>query len=157
MFIVTSKIHTNRSMRNEILPAVSAIILNERGEVLMQRRSDTKKWCIISGHVEFGESVEQAIIREVMEETNTSSEVIRLIGVYSSPIYTTYYYPDRTVQYVVTYFEVRLESEIRSDWKNHETEEFGYFPIDNLPLEIDLINPNWLSDALSKDASGFIR
>lgn len=144
-------------MRNEILPAVSAIILNEKGEVLMQRRTDTKKWCIISGHVEFGESVEQAIIREVMEETNTCSEVVRLIGVYSSPLYTTYYYPDRTVQYVVTYFEVKLGGEIRPGFTNHESEEFGYFPVDNLPLEIDLINPYWLSDALSKDAFGFIR
>ena len=72
-------------MRKEILPAVSAIILNENGEVLMQRRMDTKKWCIISGHVEFGESVEEAMIREVFEETNVKSEVLRLIGVYSSP------------------------------------------------------------------------
>lgn len=144
-------------MRKEILPAVSAIILNGNGEVLMQRRMDTKKWCIISGHVEFGESVEEAMIREVYEETNVKSEVLRLIGVYSSPTYTTYFYPDRTVQYVVTYFEVKLHGQIRPGLTNRESIEFAYFPLDRLPKEIDLINPFWLTDALDATSKVFIR
>jgi 8-oxo-dGTP diphosphatase len=144
-------------LRKEILPAVSAIILNEKREVLLQRRKDTKKWCIISGHVEFGESVEEAMIREVLEETNVKSEVVRLIGVYSSPDYTTYFYADRTVQYVVTYFEVKLKEQIQPGLSNSESEEFAYFPLDKLPKEIDLINPNWLSDALDYNSGAFIR
>jgi 8-oxo-dGTP diphosphatase len=140
----------------EILPAVSAIIFNEHREILMQKRMDTKKWCIISGHVEFGESVEEAMIREVMEEINVQSEVTRLIGVYSSPIYTTYFYPEKTVQYVVTYFEVKLRGQIQHGFTNGESEEFAYFPLNKLPKEIDLINPNWLSDALDV-ARVFIR
>ena len=142
--------------KKEILPAVSAIILNEK-EILMQRRSDTKKWCIISGHVEFGESVEEAIVREVMEETNVHCQVTRLIGVYSSPAYTTYYHADRTVQYVVSYFEVKLNGEIQDGLTNSESIEFGYFPLDRLPEEIDLINPFWLSDALDASSNAFIR
>jgi len=144
-------------MKKEILPAVSAIIFNENREVLLQRRKDTKKWCVISGHVEFGESIEEAMIREVMEETNVRSEVVRLIGVYSSPVYTTYYYPDRTVQYVVTYFEVRLKDSIQQGLTNSESEEFAYFPADQLPQETDLMNPNWLADALDANAGVFIR
>lgn len=144
-------------MIKEILPAVSAIILNYKREILMQKRADTRKWCIISGHVEFGESVEDAIIREVREEASVPSEVIRLIGVYSSPQYTTYYYPDRVVQYVVTYFEVKLLSSIPPDLTNAETERFNYFPINALPQDLDLINPFWLSDALSGDNGGYIR
>lgn len=135
-------------IRKEILPAVSAVIFNDNGEILMQRRRDTNKWCIISGHVEFGESVEEAIIREVWEEANVKSEVARLIGVYSSPVYTTYFHGDRTVQYVVTYFEVKLTEEIQPGISNHESIEFAYFPLDNMPADIDLINPNWLADAL---------
>lgn len=143
--------------KKEILPAVSAIILNENQEILMQRRMDTKKWCIISGHVEFGESVEEAIIREVMEETNVQCKVERLIGVYSSPAYTTYYYPDRTVQYVVTYFAVKLSGQIQPGLTNSESIEFAYFPLDRLPEEIDLINPFWLTDALAAQSHAFIR
>jgi len=144
-------------MKKEILPAVSAIILNDNREILMQKRADTKKWCIISGHVEFGESVEEAIIREVFEEANVPSEVLRLIGVYSSPKYTTYHYADRVVQYVVTYFEVKLLSSIEVGFRNTETEEFGYFPLHSLPREIDLINPFWLTDALTDSTKAFIR
>jgi ADP-ribose pyrophosphatase YjhB (NUDIX family) len=142
--------------KKEILPAVSAIIFNEKREILMQRRMDTKKWCIISGHVEFGESVEDAIIREVQEETNVASEVVRLIGVYSTPSFTTYFYPERVVQYVVNYFEVKLLGQIPDGLKNNECEEVSYFPIDKLPEEIDLISPHWLADALNS-ARVFIR
>ena len=123
----------------------------------MQRRTDTKKWCIISGHVEFGESVEEAIIREVKEETNVQCKVERLIGVYSSPAYTTYYYPDRTVQYVVTYFAVKLNGQIQPGLANSERIECAYFPLNHLPEEIDLINPFWLTDALDATPNAFFR
>lgn len=144
-------------MKKEILPAVSAIIFNERNEILMQRRMDTRKWCIISGHVEFGETVKEAMLREVMEETNVESEIVRLIGVYSSPAYTTYYYPERIVQYVVTYFELKLKGPIQDGLTNSESMEFSYFPIENLPVDLDLINPYWLTDALDHREKAFIR
>lgn len=142
---------------NEILPAVSAMIFNDRGEILLQRRRDTGKWCIISGHVEFGESIEEAIVREIREEIGVTSLVKRLIGVYSSPAYTTYYYADRTVHYVVTYFEVELLESIAVGVTNIETAEVAYFSPDNLPDDLDLVNPNWLADAVSVRAGAFIR
>ena len=145
------------NVKTEILPAVSAIIFNEHGDVLLQRRRNTGKWCIISGHVEFGESVEEAMVREIMEELNVVSSVKRLIGVYSSPAYATYYYPERTVQYVVTYFEVELLGKIEPDWANAETAAIGFFPPDDLPSDLDLVNPNWLADALNSGPEAFIR
>jgi 8-oxo-dGTP diphosphatase len=84
----------------QILPAVAAVIFNDNGEVLLQKRKDVNKWCIISGHVEFGETIEAAILREIEEETNTKANIVRLIGVYSSPSSQTYNYNDRTVQYI---------------------------------------------------------
>lgn len=143
--------------QNEILPAVSAIIFNHKREILMQRRKDTQKWCIISGHVEFGETVEEAIVREVKEEINVDSEVVRLIGVYSSPDYATYHYGQRTVQYVVTYFEVKLKEPVQQGLTNDESEEVAYFSLDKLPSPMDLINPNWLKDALDSRSVAFIR
>jgi len=143
--------------KTEILPAVSAIIFNDRGEVLLQKRRDTGKWCILSGHVEFGETIEEAIIREILEETGLTSEVKRLIGVYSSPEFATYYYADRTVQYVITYFEVNLIGNIPADFSNSETVAIAYFPPDNLPPDLDMVNPYWLADALSLQNHAFIR
>lgn len=143
--------------RNEILPAVSAVIFNDQRELLLQKRADTGKWCIVSGHVEFGETVQQAMIREVLEETGAGSKIIRLIGVYSAPEYSTYYYPDRTVQYVVTFFEVKLLDAIPEGMSNAESEAFAYFAPHQLPPDLDLVNPNWLADALDPRAGVFIR
>lgn len=143
--------------KKEILPAVSAAIFDERKSLLLQKRKDTGKWCIVSGHVEFGETVQQAMLREVLEETGARSEIVRLIGVYSTPQYSTYYYPDRTVQYVVTFFEVRLLDPIPAGLHNAESEAFAYFAPDRLPAELDLVNPNWLADALDPQAGVFVR
>jgi 8-oxo-dGTP pyrophosphatase MutT (NUDIX family) len=144
-------------VKQEILPAVSAVIFNDRKELLLQKRADTGKWCILSGHVEFGETVQQAMLREVLEETGTQSEIVRLIGVYSTPEYSTYYHPDRDVQYVVTFFEVKLLDPIAEGWSNAESEAFAYFAPHQLPADLDLVHPNWLADALDPRASVFIR
>jgi 8-oxo-dGTP diphosphatase len=143
--------------QQQILPAVAAAIFNHKGEVLLQKRSDVNKWCIISGHVEFGETVEHAILREIKEETNTAATITRLIGVYSSPQSQTYEYTNKTVQYVTSYFEVQLSNEPDPGYSNNETRELRFFPPAELPSDMALINHHWLSDALDRNNSVFIR
>jgi 8-oxo-dGTP pyrophosphatase MutT (NUDIX family) len=144
-------------IKKEILPAVSAVIFNAKGEVLLQKRNDVNRWCIICGHVEFGESVEEAILREIEEEINMKAEIVLLIGVYSSPASATYYHPDRTVQYVTTYFEIRLTGDPDLAFSNNETLDLKFFPKDNLPADLDQLNPYWLHDALDQTTRAFIR
>ncbi|WP_114791181.1 NUDIX domain-containing protein [Niabella yanshanensis] len=141
----------------QILPAVAAIVFNDAGEVLLQKRRDVDQWGIISGHVEFGETVEEAIKREIKEETNSKAIILRLIGVYSSPASQTYRYGDRTVQYVTSYFEAIIEEKIDLDFFNQETAALEFFNIDNMPVDMAQINPYWLSDALSKEQKVFLR
>lgn len=144
-------------MNKQILPAVAAAIFNEKAEILLQRRKDVNQWCIISGHVEFGETIEQAVLREIEEETNSKADLIRFIGVYSSPASQTYTYHDRTVQYVTSYFEARLTTEIAEGFSNNETQELKFFSTDQLPGDLATINPYWLSDAMTKEKTVFIR
>ena len=134
-----------------ILPAVAAAIFNEKGEILLQRRKDLHKWCIPSGHVEFGESVEEAILREIYEEIGVTAEIRRLIGVYSSPASQTYTYGERVVQYVTSYFEVGLTNALPADYCNEEIYELRFFSPHRLPQNMALMNDNWLDDALAKD------
>jgi len=142
---------------NQILPAVAAAIFNDKGEILLQKRKDVNQWCIISGHVEFGETIEAAILREIEEETNTKANIKRFIGVYSSPTSQTYNYKDRTVQYVTSYFEATLSGSIPSNFSNEETSELKFFNVTNLPGNMALINPDWLTDALNNTSAVFIR
>jgi len=141
----------------EIRPAVAAAIFNEGGEILLQKRRDVNSWCLISGHVEFGETVEEAIIREVKEETNTTATIIRLIGIYSSPASQTYDYKNKTVQYVTSYFEVKLTDTLPPGFSNEETQELKFFSPERLPHNRALMNANWLTDALSRDKTVFVR
>lgn len=140
-----------------ILPAVAAAIFNDNGEILLQKRKDVNKWCIISGHVEFGETIENAVLREIEEETNVKATIVRLIGVYSSPDSQTYFYRNETVQYITSYFEARLTKAICPDFSNDETQELKFFKPENIPDDLALINSNWLEDALSKIGITFVR
>lgn len=140
----------------QILPAVAAAIFNDKGEVLLQKRKDVNKWCIISGHVEFGETIEAAILREIEEETNTKANIVRFIGIYSSPSSQTYNYQERTVQYITSYFEAKLTNPININFSNNETQELRFFNPENLPNDFALINSNWLTDTLNKETV-FIR
>ena len=143
--------------KQEILPAVAAIIFNDHGDILLQRRKDVDQWCILSGHVEFGESITEAILREIKEETNTNAAIVRFIGIYSSPVFQTYHYPDRSVQYVTAYFEAKFTALVDLNFTNHETSALRFFPPEQLPVQLALMNPAWLTDALNKQEAPFLR
>lgn len=55
------------------------------GRVLLTQREDFEVWCLPGGGVEPGESLAQAAIREVREETGLEVELVRLVGIYSRP------------------------------------------------------------------------
>ncbi|HCU96032.1 MAG TPA: NUDIX hydrolase [Actinobacteria bacterium] len=75
----------NAPQANSIVPAVSAIVPDSDGRILLIRRTDNDYWSIPGGGVEPGESVSQAVTREVREETGIDCEVSGLVGIYSNP------------------------------------------------------------------------
>lgn len=58
---------------------------NFRGIVLIERSHDPKGLALPGGFVDLGERVEEALVREMKEETNLEVEISRLLGVYSDP------------------------------------------------------------------------
>lgn len=70
---------------NSLVVAASAVVVNERGEILLHRRSDNAMWSVPGGAMELGESIAETVVREVKEETGLEVEIERLVGIYSDP------------------------------------------------------------------------
>jgi ADP-ribose pyrophosphatase YjhB (NUDIX family) len=81
----------NAPRANSIVPAVSAIVTDDQGRILLIRRTDNKYLAIPGGGVEPGESVSQATAREVKEETGMDCEVTGVVGIYSNPNHVAAY------------------------------------------------------------------
>jgi len=66
---------------------VDGVIIDKNRILLVKRGNEPfkGKWSLPGGFVEYGETVENAVVREILEETNLSSDVKELIGVYSDP------------------------------------------------------------------------
>lgn len=67
--------------------AVDGVILVDDAIVLVKRRNPpyAGMWALPGGFVEYGETVEDAVKREIMEETGLAVEIEKLAGVYSDP------------------------------------------------------------------------
>jgi 8-oxo-dGTP pyrophosphatase MutT (NUDIX family) len=115
-------------------PAAAACIRDEQGRILLVRRSDgVNLWSFPGGAMELGERADEAVVREVREETGLEVEPVMLIGVYSSPDFAITYPNGDQVQPVILFFECRvLDGTLQPDME--EVLEGRYFgPDDELP------------------------
>jgi 8-oxo-dGTP diphosphatase len=115
-----------------LLPGVSAVVVSDAGEVLLQKRSDFGTWGLLGGILDPGEDPADAIVREVFEESAVEVEPVRISGVYTTPPIT---YPngDRAV-YVITTFLCRATGGAGPRVNDDESLEVRYFRPSELPL-----------------------
>jgi 8-oxo-dGTP diphosphatase len=66
---------------------VDGAILIDKKILLIKRKNEPfkGKWALPGGFVEYGEKVEDAVIREIFEETNLKTKISDIIGIYSDP------------------------------------------------------------------------
>ena len=76
---------------NSVVPAVSAIVTDLQDRILLILRTDNGYWSIPGGGLNPGESVSDAAVREVREETGIDCQVTGLVGIYSDPNHVAAY------------------------------------------------------------------
>lgn len=111
----------------------AAIIVNENGQILLQKRADRDKWGLPGGCQELNERFQDTIIREIKEETNldVNEEDLELLEIVSGPTRRNNYpngdvVINNTVLYCVRKYSGTL------NW-DEESKEMRFFDIDNIP------------------------
>src|SRR5947209_4835658 len=100
---------------------VFALIFNHEQQILLGHRRDIDWWNLPGGGMEVGETVDEAICREVREETGLEVKVEQLVGVYSKP---------QKQEVVLTFLCQIVGGTLQS---TEETRESRYFAPEVLP------------------------
>jgi len=109
-----------------------ALIINDKNEILLLKRADNLDtdaglWTRPGGKVEFHESVEAAVKREVYEETGIKVEIVKFLQ------NTDDFYENKTRHWVTFGYLVKYVSGEVKNMEPHKHTELRWFPIDQLP------------------------
>ena len=110
------------------LPAAASLVLDEERRVLLVKRKcppSEGMWCLPIGFAELGETIAEAALRELSEETGVDGRILRLIDADS---WFGKYYGDL----LVVTFEVEKAGGVETP--GDDASEVEYFPIDRLPV-----------------------
>ncbi|MDX3764606.1 MULTISPECIES: NUDIX domain-containing protein [unclassified Streptomyces] len=120
----------NAPKANSIVPSVTAVALNEAGEVLLIHKTDNDLWALPGGGVDVGESVADAAVRETKEETGFDVEVTGLVGLYTNPAHVMAYDDGEVRQQFSICFTARIiGGELRT---SSESKEVAFVAADRL-------------------------
>jgi 8-oxo-dGTP diphosphatase len=109
------------------LPVAAAVVLNEQREVLLVKRLNPPhqdEWCLPTGFAELDETIEEASLRELVEETGIQGRILRLLSASSTQ---SSFYGDL----LFVCFEVeKLGGRIKP---GDDALDLAFFPIDAIP------------------------
>ncbi|MFJ8595820.1 NUDIX hydrolase [Streptomyces sp. NPDC093598] len=133
------------------LPGVTALVFDDEGRVLLNRRADTRKWSVLGGIPDPGEQPAACAVREVYEETAVRCVAERVVVVQAlEPV--TYENGD-ICQYMDITFRCRAvggEARVNDD----ESLDVAWFDVDALP-ELDDFGLLRIKQALSDAPTWF--
>jgi ADP-ribose pyrophosphatase YjhB (NUDIX family) len=119
-------------------PTVDIIIeIASKGIVLIKRKNPPYGWAIPGGFVDYGESLEEAAMREAKEETNLDVNLIKQFHTYSDPQRDQRYHTISTV-YIAKSKGIPQAMD--------DATEIGIFTELNLPDEIAFDHRSILND-----------
>jgi 8-oxo-dGTP pyrophosphatase MutT (NUDIX family) len=131
------------------VPGVVAAVRDEAGRLLLTRRVDNGLWVLPGGRLELGETIAQAAVREVREESGIEVVVTGFAGIYTDPGHVIAYDGGEVLQeFVVCLHARRVGGDARAD--ECETSEVRWFSPDELPgLDLHPVMRKRIADVLS--------
>lgn len=111
----------------------AAIIVNDKGQILLQSRTDNDRWGLPGGCQELGERFEETVIREVKEETNLdiTEDNLELVGIIAGGTRRKEYpNGDVVINNTALYCVKNYTGEVKWD---SESKDMRFFDLDNLP------------------------
>lgn len=127
-------------MKKKYQAITACVFLHKKGKLFIAKRSDSKKFLpgkyeLVGGHIEFGETIEKGLKREVKEELHIDVKI-------ENPFYVFTYLSENGDKHLVEidYFakmvnpsqSIRLNLKDHSEYKWITSEEIdNYFPPDD--------------------------
>lgn len=135
---------------NSLVPAASAIVVDDGGRILLHRRRDNEMWALPGGKMELGESAAGCAVREVKEETGFDVEVTGIVGIYSDPKHV-FSYDDGEVrqEFSICFATKIVAGDLTVSDESYEVEFFEPSDVDAQPM-VDSIRLR-VADYLSRD------
>ena len=129
---------------NPILTAgVGLFVFNDKDEVLMQLRTDYKKYGFPGGAMELGESFEEVARRELKEETNLDIIDLEMIKVLSGKdTYREYPNGDKLYDITAIFVVKKYSGKLRVN--DNESKKLEWFNVGNLPSNMTKHTKNYL-------------
>lgn len=113
-----------------------AIIEDENGRILLQRRKDQNNWCLPGGVMEIGETFLDTVVREVEEETNLVIYNPELFGIYSGPsCFKEYPNGDKVFSVQVIFRVKKYTGDLKQE--GEESFEHQFFTKNDLPSPLN--------------------
>lgn len=126
-----------RSRHRNPAPTVDIIILYGDGVVLIKRKNPPEGWALPGGFVDYGETLEDAAVREAREETGLDVKLVRQFHAYSDPR------RDPRQHTITTVFIAEASGKAEA---GDDAAELGVFRADNLPGSIAFDHREILND-----------
>jgi ADP-ribose pyrophosphatase YjhB (NUDIX family) len=117
---------------NSLVPSTTAAVRDADGRLLLIHKIDNDYWALPGGAMELGESVAEAAIREVQEETGVSVEITGIVGIYTDPGHVMAYSDGEVRQEFSVCFHAKpVSGEARED--GSETKEVRWVDPNSIP------------------------
>ncbi|SEE46071.1 ADP-ribose pyrophosphatase YjhB, NUDIX family [Streptomyces sp. 2112.3] len=120
---------------NSLVPAASAVVVDDSGRVLLQRRRDNDMWALPGGVMNIGESLPDCVVRETREETGFHVEVVGIVGTYTNP-HHVFAYDDGEVrqEFSICFLARPLGGQLAVSAESTDVRWFEPGEIDALPM-----------------------